>query len=105
MNRNDIMTFKEYLEKQGISNSTPGPEAIVYAAISAMRPDISYREASLVFVDIPVISDTFESLWYGFEDALDRLNYEREHNEPEYVADITKQILMKIRPREETYHI
>ena len=93
------MTFREYLNMQGIDNSTPGPEAYVYAAISATKPDITYREASLVFADLPVISDAFEALWYGYEDALDRMNYEREHNEPEPVSAITGRVLDILRQR------
>lgn len=93
------MTFKDYLETQEIDNSTPAPEAYVYAAIAAMRPDITYREASLVFADLPVISDAFEALWYGYEDALDRQNYYREHSEPEPVAVITGHVLEQLRQR------
>lgn len=113
MNHNDReMTFKGYLETQGINNSTPGPEAYVYAAISAMRPDITYREASLIFADLPVISDAFEALWYGYEDALDLLRpvegseidtvgifNERFNKDPEPVSVITGRVLDVLRQR------
>ena len=87
------MTFKDYLQRLGIDNSTPGPEGIVYAVIAACRPDITYREASLIFADVPVVCDTFASLWYGFESFLDSLNYEREHSEPVHVSVITGRVL------------
>ena len=114
------MTFKEYLHLQGINNSTHGPAAYVYAAIARAKPDISYREASLVFVDLPVLSDTFELLWNDYEDVLDlmrpvegseidtdgilldKLSSAR-RSEPEHVADITGRILMNIL-RQEAEH-
>ena len=90
------MTFKDYLQMLGIDNSTPGSEGIVYAVIAACKPDITYREASLIFVDVPVVCDTFEGLWYAYEDYLDRQNYEREHSEPVHVSVITGRVLKRI---------
>ena len=90
------MTFKDFLQSFGIDNSTPGLEAIVYAVIAACRPDITYREASLIFADMPVICDTFESLWYAYESELDRQNYEREHTEPVHVSVITGRVLKQL---------
>lgn len=87
------MTFKEYLQDLDISNDTKGPEAIVFSVIAACRPDITYREASLLFADVPVIRDTFEALWYAYEDALDRRNYHREHDEPVHVSVITGRVM------------
>ena len=88
------MTFIEYLKSQGIDNSSPGAEGIVYAVIEAKSPDITYREASLIFVKHPTLSDMFEALWYGYETELDRQNYEREHKEPEDVYTITGRVLL-----------
>lgn len=93
------MTFRDYLEARGIDNSTPGPEAYVYTAIVRASPDITYREAALIFADLPVIRDAFELLWYGYEDALDYQNYQREHSEPEPVAVITGRVLDELRQR------
>ena len=93
------MTFIDYLRSQGIDNSSPGAEGIVYAVIEAIRPDITYREASLIFADHPAISNMFEALWYGYEAELDRQNYEREHKEPEPVAIITGRVLDELRQR------
>ena len=90
------MTFKEYLQDLDISNDTKGPEAIVFSVIAACRPDITYREASLIFADVPVIRDTFESLWYAYESELDRRNYEREHAGPVPVSVITGRVLKHI---------
>lgn len=106
------MTFREYLQTQGIDNSARGPEAYVYAAITRERPDITYREASLIFADVPVIRDTFEALWYGYEDALDLLRpvegseidtvgifIDRFNKEPEHVSVITGRVLDVLRQR------
>ena len=95
------MTFKDYLQRLGIDNNTSGSEAIVYAVIAACRPDITYREASLVFADVPVICDTFEALWYAYEDYLDRQNYEREHSEPVHVSAITGVVLSRLMQQEQ----
>ena len=88
--------------------------------IARAKPDIIYREASLIFVDLPVLSDTFELLWNDYEDALDlmrpvegseidtdgilldKLNKTR-HSEPEHVADITGRVLINIL-RQEVEH-
>lgn len=90
------MTFIEYLQIRGISSDTPGPEGVVFTGIAELRPGITYREASLVFADIPVVSDVFEGLWHGYEDELDRQNYEREHNEPEHISVITGRVLYRL---------
>ena len=110
------MTFRDYLQTQGIDNSTRGPEAYVFAAISRARPDITYREASLFFADLPVISDTFELLWNDYEDALDlmrpvegseidaegilldKLN-RTGHSEPVHVSVVTGRVLSELRQR------
>ena len=91
------MTFKEYLQDLDISNDTKGPEAIVFSVIAACQPDITYREASLIFADVPVIRETFEALWYGYEAELDRQNYER--SGPVDVYTITGRVLDDIRQR------
>lgn len=67
------MTFIDYLKSQNIDNSTPGSRGIVYAVMAAMRSDIEYREASLLFADVPVIRDMFSLLWSEYEDAMDLL--------------------------------
>lgn len=87
------MTFIEYLRSLNISSDTPGPEAYIYTEIAAMSPDVTYREASLVFADLPGISDAFGALWYGYESELDRQNYERGYNEPKHVSLITGRVL------------
>lgn len=93
------MTFKEYLQDLDISNDTKGPEAIVFSVIAACRPDITYREASLIFADVPVIRDTFERLWNEYESELDRLNYEREHSEPVHVSVIIDEVIADLQRR------
>lgn len=95
------MTFKEYLQDLDISNDTKGPEAIVFSVIAACRPDITYREASLLFADVPVIRDTFERLWYEYESELDRQNYDREHSEPVHVSVVTGAVLTRLMQQKE----
>lgn len=93
------MTFKEFLQSMNIDSSTSGADGIVYATIAACRPDITYREASLLFADVPVIRDTFEALWYGYEDTLDRQNYHRDQNDPFPVSVIIDQVVEDLRKR------
>lgn len=90
------MTFKEFLQSMNIDSSTSGADGIVYAAIVTCRPDITYRHASLIFADVPVIRDTFERLWYEYESELDRQNYDREHSEPVHVSVITGRVMERI---------
>lgn len=93
------MTFIQYLQDLDISNDTKGPEAIVFSVIAACRPDITYREASLLFADVPVIRDKFEALWYAYEDTLDRQNYHREHSEPVHVSAVIDDVIADLRKR------
>lgn len=94
-----MMTFREFLQSMNIDSSTSGADGIVYATIAACRPDITYREASLLFADVPVIRDTFEALWYAYEDTLDRQNYHRERNEPVHVSVIIDEVVADLRRR------
>ena len=94
------MTITDYLSDiKHIDSSTPGSDGIVFSALSAMDPDIDYRSASLIFADVPVIRDTFEALWAGYEDYLDRQNYEREHSEPVPVSVIIDRVVEDLRKR------
>ena len=94
------MTITDYLsEIKHINSNTLGSEGIVFSVLSATDPDIDYRTASLIFADLPVVRDTFESLWSGYESELDRQNYEREHSEPVPVSDIIDQVVEDLRKR------
>lgn len=93
-----MMTFKEFLQSMNIDNSTHGADGIVYAAVSE-TPDIDFRTASLIFADVPVIRDTFEALWYGYEDTLDRQNYHRDQNDPVPVSVIIDEVIADLRKR------
>lgn len=93
------MTFISYLRRIGMTEDLHGPEGVVYAIISSCRPDITYREASLIFADLSVIRDAFESLWSGYESELDRQNYEREHSEPVPVSVIIDEVVADLRKR------
>lgn len=106
------MTFIDYLKSQDIDNGTPGSEGIVYAVIAAMKPGIEYREASLLFADVPVIRETFERLWSEYEDATDLLRsiegseidsaaifFDRCGKEPEDVYTITGRVLEDLKSR------
>ena len=93
------MSFIQYLsEVRGIDNGTSGSAGVVYAAVSGI-PDINYRTAAEITAGVPVIRDTFERLWYEYEDYLDRQNYEREHSEPVPVYEVTGAILADIYQR------
>lgn len=96
-----MMTFKEFLQSMNIDSSTSGADGIVYAAIVACRPDITYREVSLIFADVPVIRDTFERLWYEYESELDQQNYDREHSEPVHVSVVTGAVLTRLMQQKE----
>lgn len=91
------MTFIDYLKSQNISRDTE--EGIIFAVASLLRPDATYREMSLIFADLPDISDVFEALWYGYETALDRVNYEREHGEPQPASAVIAEVLDDLRQR------
>ena len=94
-----MMTFREFLQEMNIDSSTPGAEGIVYAAIAACKPDITYREASLIFADLTIIRAKFEELWYCFEDTLDRQNYHRDQNDPVPVSVIIDEVIADLRKR------
>lgn len=93
------MTFRDYLQRIDITEDTRGREGIVYAVISACKPDITYREASLLFADLSVIGDTFEALWYAYEDTLDRMNYHKEQHDLVPVSVIIDEVVEDLQRR------
>lgn len=108
------MTFIDYLKSQGIDSNSPGAEGIVYATIAANEPDIGFREAELLFAELPVAQDMFVLLWSEYEDVLDLLRpiegseidsagiyNERCNREPEDVYTITGRVLLNIARRTE----
>lgn len=92
------MTFREFLQSMNIDSSTSGADGIVYAAVS-MIPDVDFRTGSLIFADVPGIRDHFASLWYAYEDTLDRMNYHKEQHDLVPVSVIIDEVVADLRKR------
>ena len=94
------MTFREYVQMQSKTYGKEEVNKYIMAVIEeAASEHDDYRSLSLIFADVPVLHNTFEQLWYKFEDYLDYQNYRKEHSQPEPVSVITGRVLDMLRQR------